>query len=85
MSMTLYWHEDPGHAWLEVPKRLVERLEVSITPFSYVRNETAFLEEDVDAPAFLAAAQDANIPLRIMEACPMNEEHWIRYLNPWRA
>ncbi|MDR7926427.1 zincin-like metallopeptidase domain-containing protein [Acidithiobacillus thiooxidans] len=50
---------DPGHGWLVVPIRDIVDLGIAqdITPFSYLspRGSKAYLEEDVDAPRFVAA------------------------------
>ena len=51
------FHEDPGHAWLEVPLHALHSLGISekITSFSYKSNGKAYLEEDVDAMTFIKA------------------------------
>ena len=48
---------DPGHGWLEVPRAEVVAAGVKVTPYSYYDPVTdmAYLEEDCEAPAFLAA------------------------------
>ncbi len=49
--------EDPGHAWLQVPRAEVVASGAKISKYSYYDPQTgmAYLEEDCDAPAFLAA------------------------------
>lgn len=49
--------EDPGHAWLEVPRAEVVASGAKISGYSYCDplTDMAYLEEDSDAPAFLAA------------------------------
>jgi len=51
------FYEDPGHGWLRVPLAELAELgiEGAITPYSYQDNEFAYLEEDCDAAAFIAA------------------------------
>ena len=51
-SRTFLYHTDPGHGWIEVPMTELRRLgiERAITPFSYRHGDTAYLEEDCDAP-----------------------------------
>lgn len=51
------WHNDPGHAWLEVPLKDVREAGVlsQISRYSYKRGDMLFLEEDVDAFTFLNA------------------------------
>jgi hypothetical protein len=48
---------DPGHGWLEVPRREVVASGVSISAYSYYDPVTdmAYLEEDADAWAWLKA------------------------------
>ena len=47
-------YEDGGHAWIRV--RLIElialSLEYDITPFSYIKGQYAYLEEDCDLTKF---------------------------------
>jgi hypothetical protein len=49
------YHQDSGHGWLEVPSREIKAmgLEGRITPYSYLHEGKAYLEEDMDAGAFL--------------------------------
>lgn len=48
---------DPGHGWLEVPRAELEALGIAdkISSYSYINQRFAYLEEDCDAPKFLAA------------------------------
>lgn len=50
----IQWHIDPGHGWLRVPLELLEDkgLRESISPYSYMDHEFAYLEEDCDAARF---------------------------------
>lgn len=56
--MKYRFHADPGHAWLEVPVAELIELGIAdqISPYSKLRGDTAFLEEDCDAPLFIKAA-----------------------------
>lgn len=47
-------YADPGHAWLKVPMKLLAVLGIGdeITPFSYMRGDYAYLEEDCDVTRF---------------------------------
>jgi hypothetical protein len=49
------YHQDSGHGWLEVPAREIRAmgLEGRITPCSYLYQDKAYLEEDMDAGTFL--------------------------------
>ncbi len=60
LTLDLTWYTDPGHGWLRVPMQTVIDIGVAerISTCSYmsVGKRTAYLEEDCDAPTFLAAA-----------------------------
>lgn len=64
-ALTLVFHSDPGHGWLEVPVAHLRELGIAgeISGYSYLRHGprhgSAFLEEDCDAPCFLRAARAA--------------------------
>lgn len=49
------FHEDPGHGWLEVPYQALKLLKIEdkVTGYSYIKDQTVFLEEDLDAPLFI--------------------------------
>ena len=51
---------DLGHAWLQVPIKLLEELGIrnKITKYSYRQRNNAYLEEDVDAPLFCKAYKE---------------------------
>jgi hypothetical protein len=58
VKATPYWLIDDRHGWLVVPLSAVVASDADITRFSYVSPDgrLAYLEEDVDARAFLVAA-----------------------------
>jgi hypothetical protein len=51
----------PGHGYLVVEKAMLRQLGIAdkVSDCSYQRNGSAYLEEDVDAPLFLAAMEKA--------------------------
>ena len=55
----LTYHTDPGHGWLEVDRSELDRLGISgrISPYSYMRGATAYLEEDCDATLYIDAVR----------------------------
>lgn len=63
------FYNDPGHAWLKVSKKELEKLGLieKISSFSYERGEFAYLEEDCDASVFLKAKRDAGESFEIVE------------------
>jgi hypothetical protein len=66
---TFTFFSDPGHGWLEVPISLLCKLGIAdkITPYSYMRGDKAYLEEDCDFGAFLRAAKAAGWKVEIRE------------------
>jgi hypothetical protein len=79
----LTFHADPGHAWLQVPIALLERLGIAekITRYSYMDSPSesdswmgsnAYLEEDVDANTFVTAADAAGIQFAVKHAYAEN-------------
>ena len=61
--LALQWIDDPGHAWLRVPLAIVQASGVLISAYSYALHGFAYLEEDCDAPAFLAWTDRARQPV----------------------
>lgn len=61
-TITLNFHSDPGHGWLEAPMSLVRKLGIApkVSHYSYTRgnNTVAYLEEDCDAPLLVNALKE---------------------------
>lgn len=58
MSKTFYFYSDPGHGWLAVTYDDIADVGLTIdkfSPYSYIRGEVLYLEEDCDATLFFAA------------------------------
>jgi len=68
-SLTLNYYQDPGHGWARVPMRVLHALKIvgDISPYSYRRNDYAYLEEDCDLSRLMTAAQAAGIVIRLKE------------------
>jgi hypothetical protein len=56
-TKTYIYHTDPGHGWLAVKRSELVRLGIAdrITPYSYTRGDTVYLEEDGDLSTFFQA------------------------------
>ena len=69
MERALTFHTDPGHAWLEVPKAELVGLGIDkdISPFSYMKGPTAYLEEDCDAGLFIDKLMEAGTSFKFYE------------------
>jgi hypothetical protein len=60
---TFRFYQDPGHGWLEVSAQDLRELNLTardFTTYSYVKATSGlyYLEEDCDAPKFIAAWQE---------------------------
>lgn len=53
-------YADPGHAWAAVKRKFLVELGIleKITPYSYQRGDTVYLEEDCDAATFVNAYRE---------------------------
>ena len=69
MNLFLTWYTDPGHAWLRVHRDVLAAYgfnESDFSCFSYVdQYGFLYLEEDSDAPKFLARLPVAEVPLDV--------------------
>jgi len=68
-EIKLISYTDPGHGWLRVPLKMLAKLGIAdkISPFSYVRTEYAYLEEDLDASLFLEALRARGKTVKFVE------------------
>jgi len=57
MQKVFNFYADPGHGWMAVKKQQLAELGIAaqITPYSYQRGDTAYLEEDSDLDRFFEA------------------------------
>ena len=65
----LFFHNDAGHGWLAVPRKLIKELgiEEKISAFSYIRGKTVYLEEDDDCFCFFEAIKEAGRAFLLVE------------------
>ena len=58
MQIKPVYYQDPGHGWVAVKRTLLRTLGIEdrITPYSYQRGGTVYLEEDCDMATFHHAA-----------------------------
>ena len=67
--MTKFFHRtDPGHGWVSVSRKLIDKLGIAadITPYSYQKGGTVYLEEDNDASTFYDAAVAAGMTVEFV-------------------
>lgn len=55
--MKIKYYTDPGHGWGAVKRQVLADLGIAdkITPYSYQKGDTVYLEEDCDLPKLTAA------------------------------
>ena len=77
---------DPGHAWLKVPKKDLDLLNLSnkITHYSYMRGSFAYLEEDRDLSVFLDALKQQGGEFKV-NTHSANKSSRIRNYQPYSA
>lgn len=77
---TYVFHTDPGHGWLAVRKSELIALDVleRITPYSYMKGDTVYLEEDCDAATFMQAYQE-KVGKELLYRSSYQEKTPIRY------
>lgn len=66
-KLKLTYHQDAGHGWLAVKRKVAEELDIikDITPYSYQKGKTIYLEEDLDAQTFMKKAREKNIEIEM--------------------
>lgn len=68
-SITVVFYSDSGHGWGKVSLKLIKELgiENEITPFSYMRGQYAYLEEDCDAGILFNTLRTAGYEVKYKE------------------
>ena len=79
-SVKRKFHQDPGHGWLCVKRSELEDLGIAnrITSFSYQRNQSVYLEEDLDYTTYHDALRARGIELEQVDGRVFNKPHPIR-------
>lgn len=83
---TFTFYSDPGHGWLAVPRDLLHELGIAdeISPYSYQRLDTVFLEEDCDLSTFTRAMGAAGREFKTLEVYH-DGDSFVRALPSYRA
>lgn len=78
------YHSDPGHGWLAVKFKELARLNIldKISPYSYMRGKTVYLEEDQDMGTFIQALKENNIEFKYRSS--YQEKTPIRYYDSFK-
>ena len=85
-TLTLPYYQDPGHGWVRVSVGLLHGLKIAedISPYSYRRDDYAYLEEDCDLSRLLAAAAAAGITIKLRQF-HTNKRSKIRSYKSYRS
>jgi len=80
------FHQDPGHGWLCVKIAELEALGIAdkITGFSYMRKQSAYLEEDTDYTTYLNALKERGIELETVDGKIFNKDHPIKRFESYQ-
>ena len=74
---------DAGHGWLSVSRKDIAKLDIQdkISPFSYMTNTRAYLEEDCDASLFVDEVKKQGIEIEIKKSKSIQDYSFIRNLS----
>ena len=63
IEVTKKYYQDPGHGWVAVKTKELEKLGITgkISAYSYQKGATTYLEEDMDAGTYIAAQDAAGV------------------------
>lgn len=84
MNITIY--SDSGHAWGKCKKALLDRLGIAkdISPYSFMRDDYAYLEEDNDLPILCQALRAQGKPVTFDEREAKYNQSKIRQYEEYR-
>ena len=80
------FHQDPGHGWLCVKIAELEALGIAdkITSYSYMRKQSAYLEEDTDLTTYINALKSRGYELETVDGKIFNKDHPIKRFQPYQ-
>lgn len=66
MQTVFHSYSDPGHGWAKVPLAMLRELGIAseITPYSYMKGDYAYLEEDCDLSTFMRAMDKRGVAVK---------------------
>ena len=84
-TITIPFYSDAGHGWAKVSFKLLAQLGISnkITAYSYMRGDSAYLEEDCDVSTLFKAADAAGITIKWKQMKPAYYQSRIRSYQPY--
>lgn len=68
-KLVIQFHNDPAHGWYKVGMNIIEGLKIrnKISPYSYMRYDTAYLEEDCDMQVLIDALDNIGIAWEVAD------------------
>lgn len=80
------FHTDASHGWICVKIAELEALGIAdkITGFSYMRKQSAYLEEDTDYTTYLNALKSRGYELETVDGKIFDKPHPIRRFQPYQ-
>lgn len=86
MKLKFKFYSDPGHGWLAVKRDLLKMYDVLvwISPYSYQKGGTVYLEEDSDLSKFLNVLRDNKVEFELIEKST-NKRSPIRSYESFKA
>jgi len=66
-TLTLNYYQDSGHGWVKAKLSLLQKLNIvdQISPYSYLRKDNVYLEEDCDLGRLYDALTSQGITLKL--------------------
>jgi hypothetical protein len=84
--MKFTYYTDPGHGWVKVSRKLLEKLAIAdkISSYSYSRGDSVYLEEDCDLSHLYDALKQRNTKIDLVTR-HTNRSSKIRSYNTYIA
>lgn len=82
-NITLLYYTDPGHGWLRVPLKTLNRVGLTdkISEYSYMRTDYAYLEEDNDMSLFMITMKERGVEITLKNRNTNRESRIRNYQN----
>ena len=83
MSFVVKFYADPGHGWGAVKKQILRDLGIAdkISPYSYMKGDTVYLEEDCDLPTLITTLAQKGVTITYQENHTNDDSPIRRYLH----
>jgi hypothetical protein len=84
-KLQVKYYQDAGHGWLAVKRKMLSEfnLEGEISPYSYQKGQTVYLEGDSDAYKFVRACKNRGI--EVVPVFKYSDRSAIRTYDPYTS